>query len=220
MVIRQHQRRQDERVGTGGVLWEAAIVLADYVGRNRESLAWRGRRVLELGAGAGLVAIALGLEGAEVCATDGNPRVLEVAQRNIETNGPLPGVVRVEAFDWNSAEDLQRIQTAGPWDAIVGSDLVYPGNAGRRCVASNEEKPPADETLLRLLDGLVGEDTQVILALKDRTGEVARFIELASEPHRCWSVEKVSPEAIMPEFRAVPAVAVLHLRRQGGSERQ
>ena len=33
--------------------------------------------MLELGAGTGLVAIALALEGAQVCATDGNPKVCE-----------------------------------------------------------------------------------------------------------------------------------------------
>ena len=42
IVIRQHQKREEEKVGTGGVLWEAAIVLSDYVGRNGSSFAWQG----------------------------------------------------------------------------------------------------------------------------------------------------------------------------------
>lgn len=42
------------------------------------------KKVLELGAGTGLVAIALALEGALVCATDGNPRVLEGANVNVQ----------------------------------------------------------------------------------------------------------------------------------------
>jgi len=214
IVIRQHQRREEERVGTGGVLWEAAIVLADYVGRGREALAWPGKRVLELGAGTGLAAIALALEGAEVCATDGNPRVLECARRNVEAAGPLPGKLRLEVFDWNSDEDLHRMQAAGPWDTILGSDLVYPGNAGKHCVASNHARPPADETLLSLLGRLAGPETEVVLALKDRTGEVARFVRLVESREGEWELTRAPPEALMPAFRTVPALAVLHLRRR------
>eukprot|EP00747_Dinoflagellata_sp_TGD_P191425 gnl/TRDRNA2_/TRDRNA2_54781_c0_seq1.p1 gnl/TRDRNA2_/TRDRNA2_54781_c0~~gnl/TRDRNA2_/TRDRNA2_54781_c0_seq1.p1 ORF type:complete len:497 (-),score=96.64 gnl/TRDRNA2_/TRDRNA2_54781_c0_seq1:54-1544(-) len=216
VVIRQHQRREEEKVGTGGVLWEAAIVLADYVGRQSAALAWRGKRVLELGAGTGLVAIALGLEGAQVCATDGNPKVVEGALRNVETAKPLTGSVRLEVFDWNSLDDLKRIQEAGPWDAIVGSDLVYPGNAGRKCVASNFSCPPADETVLSLLSKLAGPDTEVILALKDRTGEVASFVNLlSSEAARDeWQLRRAPPEDLMPEFRNMPVLAVLHLRKR------
>lgn len=213
IVIRQHQRREEEKIGTGGVLWEAAIVLADYVGRNQETFAWQGKRVLELGAGTGLVAIALALEGAEVCATDGNPGVLVGAEKNVKSAAPLVGTVRVDTFDWNSPEDLARILSMGPWDAVVGSDLVYPGNAGRKCVLSNDTKPPADETLLALLTQLISPTTLVVLALKDRTGEVERFVSLASEPARGWHVERAAPEAIMPEFRDQPSVVVLHLRR-------
>ena len=36
----------------------------DYVSRNSEEFGWQGKRVLELGAGTGLVAISLALEGA------------------------------------------------------------------------------------------------------------------------------------------------------------
>jgi len=213
IVIRQHQRRVEESVGTGGVLWEAAIVLADYVGRNQDAFAWQGKKVLELGAGTGLVAIALALEGAQVCATDGNEVVNRGAKINIEHVGPTKGNATVELFDWNSPEDLARIKAMGPWDAIVGSDLVYPGNAGRRCVPSNDARPPADETLLGLLGELATPGTLVVLALKDRTGEVERFAELLSEKTQTWQVERAPTEAIMPEFRDVPSIHVLHLRR-------
>jgi len=217
VVIRQHQRREEERIGTGGVLWESAIVLADYVVRNSNQFNWRGKRVLELGAGTGLVAIALAMEGANVTATDGNPKVLVGAQKNIETAGFRHGEVKTETFDWNSVDDLQRVHAAGPWDAIVGSDLVYPGNAGRRCVASNEQKPPADESLLSLLKVLSQDQTLVILALKDRTGEVARFISLASEAQRGCILERAPSDSLMPEFSTAPAFAVLHLHLHGST---
>jgi len=213
VVIRQHQRREEERVGTGGVLWEAAIVLADYVGRRRDFFSWHGKRVLELGAGTGLVAISLAAEGAQVWATDGNPKVVQCAGRNVQGAGDLPGRISLEVFDWNSDEDLHRIQAAGPWDVILGSDLVYPGNAGRRCVASNDDKPPADVTLLSLLGSLASYETEVILALKDRTGEVERFIDHVANKPETWRLTQAPSETIMPEFRALPTLAVLHLQR-------
>ncbi|CAE8707357.1 unnamed protein product, partial [Polarella glacialis] len=117
-------------------------------------------------------------------------------------------------FDWNSPEDLRKIQEQGPWDAIVGSDLVYPGNAGRGCVNSNEVKPPADETLLSLLAALASPGMTFILALKDRTGELGRFEAIAAEPDRGWSLSRAAPESIMPEFRNASQVAVLHLTRK------
>merc|ERR1712070_1253665 len=123
----------------------------------------------ELGAGTGLVAISLALEGARVLATDGNQQVCRGAEANADGNLPrdVEGHVAVDIFDWNSSEDLQRIASAGPWDAIVGSDLVYPGNAGRKCVESNKERHPADKTLLGLFMALAGKQTEIILALKD-----------------------------------------------------
>jgi len=214
IIIRQHQRREKEKIGTGGVLWESAIVLADYVVRHTDTFAWPGKRVLELGAGTGLVAIALASQGAAACATDGNPGVLQGAQGNVDAAGELSGRVEVDTFDWNSEEDLQRVRASGPWDAVVGSDLVYPGNAGRKCVESNACRPPADETLLTLLAKLVEPRMLVLLALKDRTGEVARFLALASEPERGWEVWRAPAESLMPEFRSVPGVALLHLKRR------
>merc|ERR1712224_443165 len=131
---------------------------------------------------------------------------------NLDANIPVAAEGRafLDVFDWNSVEDLKRIQAAGPWDAIVGSDLVYPGNAGRKCVPSNEERHPADETLLSLFQSLATDQTMVILALKDRTGEVPRFIENVNRS--VWNLSQAPAESVMPEFRKVEAIAVLKLR--------
>mmetsp|Transcript_41383 Transcript_41383/g.95906 ORF Transcript_41383/g.95906 Transcript_41383/m.95906 type:complete len:417 (-) Transcript_41383:47-1297(-) len=212
IVIRQRQRSSEEHVGTGGVLWEAAIVLADYVGRGHA--VWRGRRVLELGTGTGLVAIALALEGAQVLATDGNPQVIEGTKHNVVAAGvfPAPGGVDVDIFDWNSAEDLRRMQEAGPWDAVIGSDLVYPGNSSRKCVSTNDYLQLADVALLKALDALVGPFTKVVIALKDRTGEVGRFTQAAMVEG--WFVNAVPSQELAPHVSTMLKLSVLNLSKQ------
>ena len=121
-------------------------------------------------------------------------------------------MVSLEVFDWNSANDLAQFRAKGPWDVILGSDLVYPGNAGKKCVDSNALAPPADETLIGLLDALSDPKTEIILALKDRTGELERFHRRLSQEG--WSMQRAAQESIMPEFRSVPQVAVLHLEKR------
>merc|ERR1712151_326199 len=89
-----------------------------------------GARVLELGSGTGLVAIALALAGADVVATDNSPQVLEGLEANVRACerqlGSFPGRISIQSFDWASGGARQDLVAAGPWDAIVGSDLVYP----------------------------------------------------------------------------------------------
>merc|ERR1711957_255867 len=99
-----------------------------------------------------------------------------------------------------------------------GSDLVYPGNAGRQCVSSNSEKslPPADVVLMELLAKLAGPETEVILALKDRTGEVARFASWLDSPEatKMWATARTPSGDLMQEFRNMSALHVIHLQKR------
>ena len=63
--------------GNGATIWDSALAFATAVsssGDDDNSVAsttdWRGLRVLELGSGCGLVALALACRGADVVATD------------------------------------------------------------------------------------------------------------------------------------------------------
>jgi predicted nicotinamide N-methyase len=96
-------------------LWPSGVALARYVAAR----ALRGLRVLELGCGLGLPALAAALGGADVLATDWAEDAIELLRRNAERNGVLLRVARVR---WSEPEPLLR---AAPWDLVLAADLLY-----------------------------------------------------------------------------------------------
>lgn len=82
-----------------------------------------GKRVLELGAGTGLLGIYLSLLGASVTMADNNELVLSLLRRNVERNKSSAQVV---ALDWcNQDAHLQFLQPDKPLDYVFGADCVY-----------------------------------------------------------------------------------------------
>ena len=78
-----------------------------------------GLRVVELGCGLGLPALAAASRGAEVLATDWAEDAIELLRRNAERNGVFLRVARIR---WSEPEALLR---AAPWDLVLGADLLY-----------------------------------------------------------------------------------------------
>jgi predicted nicotinamide N-methyase len=122
-------------------LWPSGLALARHVA----SLEVAGRRVLELGCGLGLPALAAALRCADVLATDWAEEAIDLLQRNAERNGVFLRSARVR---WSEPEPLLR---AAPWDLVLGADLLYETRNA--------------EQLAELLPGLGGE---VLLAEPDR----------------------------------------------------
>jgi predicted nicotinamide N-methyase len=114
-------------------LWPSGLALARHVA-TREL---HGKRVLELGCGLALPALAAALRGADVLATDWAEDAIELVLRNAERNGVFLRGARVR---WSEPEPLLR---AAPWDIVLGADLLYE--------ARNAEQ------LADLLPGLGGE---------------------------------------------------------------
>jgi len=116
--------------------WEASLRLAYYLSSEGSDFV-RGRSVLELGAGAGLLSIICGrLFGAQqVLSTDGNPKVAEIIQRNIALNRPTPEDHREEHIharhlDWTTLTSLEDTLSLSPqgktkYDTIIGADITY-----------------------------------------------------------------------------------------------
>ena len=72
------------------------------------------RRVLDLGTGSAVLAIAAARRGARVLALDKDPAVLEVAEENVALNG-VAARVEVAAGSWGRAAG------AGPFDLVVAN---------------------------------------------------------------------------------------------------
>jgi len=139
--------------GTGSRVWDAAIAMSTWLSRRGESL--RGKSVLELGSGTGLVGISAALAGAHVTLTDmagteGTSSVAGTAGAtavgstsallpNLEANARLNGLsdscaggtatsgtARVLALNWEAC--FGRVPPR-MYDVVLGSDVVYEGFA-------------------------------------------------------------------------------------------
>ena len=117
----EDRARGREALPFGSVLWPAAIVLADHLCKSPELVA--KKRVLELGAGLGLVAIVADQLGAkEVVASDGHSDMPEMYAHNAEKNGVTPRYVH---YDWSTTPP----EALGTFDVVLASDVLYELNA-------------------------------------------------------------------------------------------
>src|ERR687894_2484455 len=149
-------------------LWPSALALARVLARRPLT----GRRVLELGCGLGLPAIAAALAGGRVLATDWAPDAVAMTARNAERNG---AEVETAVVAWGAPEPLLE---RAPWRWVLASDVLY-------------EQRNVD-LLLELLPRLVDRSCEVLIA-DPRRSPAERFLERAQER---WELRSsVSPRA-------------------------
>lgn len=120
--------RQDPTSFNHGLaVWDAGLVLASFLDRT-QGRRLRGKRVLEIGSGCGVLGVALARLGAHVTLSD-LPSVTPLLRDNVARNTrdgiaadaevPAPDVVE---FDFTAPipDALRR-----PFDLIVGTDVIY-----------------------------------------------------------------------------------------------
>jgi protein-lysine N-methyltransferase EEF2KMT len=117
--------------GTTGLrTWEAALHLGAFLRSTEGQRFVKGKQMLELGAGTGLVSLlcAKHLGAQHVMATDGSELVVDAIRSNIFLNGlDNGGVVEAAALKWGYAlsdESIEEDYNNGTLDVVVGADVV------------------------------------------------------------------------------------------------
>ncbi|CAK7198201.1 Protein-lysine N-methyltransferase efm6 [Sporothrix eucalyptigena] len=150
--------REDLSEGCGGQLWPAGMVLAKHMLRYRRSEA-ANAQILELGAGGGLVGLAVALakqaeagstpssetKGPSMYITDQKP-MFALMQYNIELNG-LQNDVKALILNWG--EPLPEEVRRQPPNIVLAADCVY--------------FEPAFPLLLQTLEELLALDEKMVI---------------------------------------------------------
>lgn len=113
-LIDERDFERDERLPYWAELWPSAKVLAERVG----GMTGAGRRLIELGCGAGLVATRAALAGFEVTATDYYEDATRFTRLNAWRNGK--NAIAGAMVDWRSMPP-----SLGRFDVVLASDVLY-----------------------------------------------------------------------------------------------
>ncbi|PGG97967.1 hypothetical protein AJ79_09022 [Helicocarpus griseus UAMH5409] len=154
---------EDLKDGCGGKLWPAGVVLSKYMLRKHKS-DLRGKSIVELGAGGGLVGLAV----ARGCAIDSPIYITDqipmfsLMQSNIKLNG-FSDIVHPAVLDWGNP--LPEAVPSNP-AIILAADCVY--------------FEPAFPLLLSTLQDLLGDPRSVCyFCFKKRRRADLRFMKQA-----------------------------------------
>jgi len=149
----------------GNIIWDGALSLSKLFAWNetmpQEELMAKiqGKKVLELGAGTGVVGLTLGRLGAEVTLTDNEPELVELMMANVHANS-LAGVVVAQHLDW---EDAATYMTEPPFDVIVAADVLYEGDGSHFAQALRAHMPDGSSTVAYVANHHNAERCQAML---------------------------------------------------------
>ncbi len=104
---------RDEQMPYWAEIWPAAIILSEFVSGEIDI---RGKNIIEIGAGVGMVSVAAACAGGNVLATDYSEEALRFIRLNAMNNG---ADLRWERLDWRS------IQCRDRFDILLAADVLY-----------------------------------------------------------------------------------------------
>ncbi|XP_041898788.1 protein-lysine methyltransferase METTL21C [Corvus kubaryi] len=110
----------------GAVVWPGALALSQYLESNQEQFNLKDKKVLEIGAGTGLLSIVACILGAHVTATD-LPEVLENLSYNISRNTKNLNIHKPEVrkLVWGEGLNEDFPVSTYHYDFILATDVVY-----------------------------------------------------------------------------------------------
>lgn len=187
-TVQLTQKSPLNSVSTGTTLYLSSQLLTHYCQKKLP----KGTRAIELGAGTGLVSIALGFLGWQVWSTDLSNVIDDVLRDNIDRNRG-DSLIVVQELDWcqdswkwthlPSVEDISNSTTAPDFDLILCADGIY----------ARELIPPLLSTLVSLSGA---KSPLILLAFERRDAEV---IDLFFEQARAlgFVAKKVNLQRIL-----------------------
>uniref|UniRef100_UPI00398F3998 elongation factor Ts, mitochondrial isoform X7 n=1 Tax=Pristiophorus japonicus TaxID=55135 RepID=UPI00398F3998 len=107
-------------LGVAAPVWDAGLALCQYFEEQKTSFC--GKKVIELGAGTGIVGILAVLLGGDVTITD-LPCALKQIKNNISANVPSSCAHRSQVCALSWGRDHGRFPT--DYDFVLGTDIVY-----------------------------------------------------------------------------------------------
>jgi len=140
----------------GEYIWPTPLFMCDFLKRNSELV--KGKRVLELGSGTGIVGLYIAKLGAtHVTLTDFIDFNIENMKINAKEN-KLEGLTEPRWFQWGTSLCEQ-------WDVIIGCDIVYPS---------------MDKiALIKAIKMHLKPGGKFILGYNDRPGDVMNIFEMS-----------------------------------------
>jgi predicted nicotinamide N-methyase len=115
-LIDEAEFDHDERLPYWADLWPSSIALARHVADMELS----GKRIVEVGCGVGLPAMAALTGGAEVTATDHYTAALDFAAHNARENTGRS--LSTAMLDWREPRTWEEV---GTFDVLLGADVLY-----------------------------------------------------------------------------------------------
>ena len=154
----------------------------------------KGKRVVELGCGTGVVGITAACLGATVLLTD-TVRVVPHAQHNADINAAViegqGGSAQGAAVDWEAQCDGSPL--LGDWDVVIGADLIY----------AQKDISLLVNTLQTLRQR--SRHVDIIIAHKERNVDITQSMlaELQSQDIVMQVIHKVGAIVVYAAFQAV-----------------
>ncbi len=192
--------------GAGDVIWPASEAFARLVAHVPSLV--KGKRVIDVGCGLGLVSVAAILSEAQaVLAADGDEEVLKMTRKSVERmsmDARTHGEHEVEKLDWTNVEEWPEHE----FDVALASDVLYDEKCAQ-CVANVIDRVLKKKKKKKITNGDddVGDGGSITALLCDPANRENRekFSEMC---------DKLGLEAIDADFPGNPKMRLVQVLRK------